>query len=322
MFRVDVQRVDVQSRCSEKMFRVDVQRRCLEKMFREDVQSRCSEKMFRVDDQSRCSDYNPKDIQLLRDRRFTIEFTGGQNTHSLHSSNMSGTHFLFVLLNLIPVTRTLFETECPPPEDGDCTRNMTSNTFYANLRTSDVNYLCDTKTDGGGWIVFQRRVHRDTNFNRKWKQYKHGFGSPCSDYWLGNEFLYRTLQKGKFELRVDMEFRDRQYFTQYSEFSIENEANNYRLHISPPSGGTARDSLHEFHNNMDFSTPDRDNDRLSSGHCAMRHSAGWWFNDCHISNLNGHFAPGEVYGFGVEWYFLTTHNYSLSLAEMKIRQVS
>ena len=48
-----------------------------------------------------------------------------------------------------------------------------------------------------------------------------------------------------------------------SEFSIENEADNYRLHIDDYSG-TAGDGLLEDPHDLDgmqFSTMDRDNDR-------------------------------------------------------------
>ena len=36
-----------------------------------------------------------------------------------------------------------------------------------------------------------------------------------------------------------------------------------------------------------FSTKDRDNDKLDSANCAEIHTGGWWFSDCGSSNLNG-----------------------------------
>ena len=35
---------------------------------------------------------------------------------------------------------------------------------------------CDQETDGGGWIMYQRRVDGTLNFTRNWEAYKHMFG--------------------------------------------------------------------------------------------------------------------------------------------------
>ena len=52
-----------------------------------------------------------------------------------------------------------------------------------------------------------------------------------------------------------------QFLVFCSDFSIESEADNYRLHIGG-YGGTARDSFTEYTlDGMAFTTPDRDNDR-------------------------------------------------------------
>lgn len=45
-----------------------------------------------------------------------------------------------------------------------------------------------------------------------------------------------------------------------------------------------------FHNGMFFSTFDRDNDRGSPYSCALAWLGGWWYNDCHRSNLNGEYG--------------------------------
>nr|XP_034324347.1 ryncolin-1-like [Crassostrea gigas] len=50
--------------------------------------------------------------------------------------------------------------------------------------------FCDMTTDGGGWTVIQRRQDGDTDFLRKWKDYKNGFGHAEDEYWLGNDAIH------------------------------------------------------------------------------------------------------------------------------------
>ena len=40
-----------------------------------------------------------------------------------------------------------------------------------------MNGYCDTVTDGGGWLVIQRRTNGSENFHRNWNEYEMGFGS-------------------------------------------------------------------------------------------------------------------------------------------------
>lgn len=63
-------------------------------------------------------------------------------------------------------------------------------------------------------------------------------------------------------------------------FSIEDEANYYRLHVDGFSG-TVEDSFAWYHNKRSFSTPD------SGNICAEISHGGWWYHQCFFSNLNG-----------------------------------
>ena len=84
--------------------------------------------------------------------------------------------------------------------------------------------------------------------------------------------------------------------------------------------GTAGDSL-AWHNTMPFSTKDRENDQDDERNCAMSFKGGWWYKDCHRSNLNGLYHHGQHSsdGDGVNWWDWKGHYYSAKRAEMKIR---
>lgn len=74
-----------------------------------------------------------------------------------------------------------------------------------------------------------------------------------------------------------------------------------------------------FHNGMFFSTFDRDNDRGSPYSCALAWLGGWWYNDCHRSNLNGEY--GNTGGSkGINWYHWKGFTYSMKEVRMLVRK--
>uniref|UniRef100_A0A8C3IMM6 Fibrinogen C-terminal domain-containing protein n=1 Tax=Chrysemys picta bellii TaxID=8478 RepID=A0A8C3IMM6_CHRPI len=185
-----------------------------------------------------------------------------------------------------------------------------------------MTVLCDMDTDGGGWIVFQRRVDGSMDFLRDWNSYKSGFGSRLSEFWLGNDNIHLLSFLGANELRVDLRDFDTNYqFATYRSFKIAGETEKYKLILGAFVNGTAGDSLTE-HNGMMFTTRDRDND-LSITNCAIAFKGAWWYRDCHMSNLNGLYLSGahESYGAGVSWSSAKGQLYSYWWSEMKIRPV-
>ncbi|MGH0179541.1 UNVERIFIED_CONTAM: hypothetical protein FKN15_012609 [Acipenser sinensis] len=128
------------------------------------------------------------------------------------------------------------------------------------MGTPELEVLCDMETNGGGWTVIQRRKVGLTSFNRDWKQYKDGFGNIRGDFWLGNEHIFR-LTRQPTVLRIDMEdWEGQTRYAEYNFFTISNEMNSYKLFIANYSGNAGRDSL-RYHNNTNFSTKNRDNDK-------------------------------------------------------------
>ncbi|XP_063072888.1 microfibril-associated glycoprotein 4-like [Engraulis encrasicolus] len=104
---------------------------------------------------------------------------------------------------------------------------------------------CDMDTEGGGWIVFQRRMDGTVNFYRGWEEYKNGFGHAAGEYWLGLETMHLLTLKKKYELRVDMEdFDGVKVFANYSSFAISpdtlnGEEDGYKLQIDGFGDGGA-----------------------------------------------------------------------------------
>ncbi|XP_019645447.1 PREDICTED: ficolin-2-like [Branchiostoma belcheri] len=146
--------------------------------------------------------------------------------------------------------------------------------------------FCDMDTDGGGWTLFQRRQDGTVDFDRGWADYKTGFPPNLNgEFWLGNDNLYRLAVQKVYQLRVDMEdVEGNTAYAAYDTFAISSEPQNYKLHIGTYSG-TADASLTPLQMKP-FSTKDRDNDESSSD-CATEYRGGWWYGDCHTSNLNG-----------------------------------
>ena len=179
---------------------------------------------------------------------------------------------------------------------------------------------CDMRTDGGGWTVFQRRQDGSVDFYRGWNNYKSGFGQLTAEFWLGNDKIHRLTASRPGSLRVELEdWNGGRVYAKYGRFSIGDEQAQYRLEVSSYSG-TAGDSL-ALHNNMAFTTKDRDNDRRSSANCAVEWIGAWWYSNCYNSNLNGKYLGNKNDARGAVWNHFRS-SLSLKFTEMKLRPSS
>ncbi|KXJ14906.1 Fibroleukin [Exaiptasia diaphana] len=174
--------------------------------------------------------------------------------------------------------------------------------------------LCDMKTNGGGWVVIQKRFDASVSFNRLWNEYKKGFGEmKTGEFWLGNDYIHRLTEARPMKILIELEDTNGLHSNaSYSIFIVQNESNFYRLDISGYSG-TAGNALD--HSNppwkskgMVFSTPDRDNDKCPCA-CAVDTKSGWWFNWC---------AAGSLNQVTIFWNTLSN---SLSKSTMKIKPI-
>ncbi|KAF4075518.1 hypothetical protein AMELA_G00235360 [Ameiurus melas] len=205
-------------------------------------------------------------------------------------------------------------------------------TIYPAGPNKPVKVYCDMGCletgghDDGKWTVIQRRIDGNLSFYRPWEHYKDGFGDASGEYWLGLENIFLMTYREKYQLRVEMEdFERGSAYAQYTQFYIEPESSNYRLHIGDYVNGGAGDSL-SYVNGMTFSTFDKD----PTGNCAETNSGGFWYYGyyyyyyaCHYANPNGLYKYGNVgtaYS-GIMWQSWKGYYYSLKTIVMKIKRM-
>jgi ficolin len=178
---------------------------------------------------------------------------------------------------------------------------------------------CDMETDGGGWVVFQRRMNGAVDFYRPWANYLKGFGDLNGEFWLGLHSIHRLTLAANTTLRVDLaDFEGEQRHANYSTFRVLDSSRKYTLIIGGYSGDAGDGMARQ--NGMNFTTYDEDNDR-GQGNCALAYKGAWWYNYCHHSNLNGRYLSGHhtSYANGVNWRYWRGNYYSLKTTEMKLR---
>ncbi|XP_051009523.1 tenascin-X [Acomys russatus] len=211
--------------------------------------------------------------------------------------------------------RIPFPRDCGEELQNGASASKTTTIFLNGNRERPLDVFCDMETDGGGWLVFQRRKDGRTDFWRDWEEYAHGFGNVSGEFWLGNEVLHRLTQAGDYSMRVDLRAGDEAVFAQYDLFRVDSAAEHYRLHLEGYHG-TAGDSM-SYHSGSVFSARDRDPNNLLIS-CAVSYRGAWWYRNCHYANLNGLYGS-IVDHQGVSWYHWKGFEFSVPFTEMKLR---
>ncbi|XP_032593136.2 angiopoietin-related protein 7 [Drosophila grimshawi] len=146
---------------------------------------------------------------------------------------------------------------------------------------------CAFATAGPAWTIIQRRSSVGNfqldNFNRSWNEYRTGFGDFTKDFWFGNEFIHRIVDRDDYVLRIELQFQNgTQLWTEYELFRLDSESYNYQLVIGQLNGNSSMSDALINHNRMDFRAYDRNGNDECYG--------GWWFDRCQDaqSNLNAH----------------------------------
>ena len=102
-----------------------------------------------------------------------------------------------------------------------------------------VQGYCDTLTDGGGWLVIQRRKDGSENFHRTWREYETRFGSLTGELWFGLNALHCLTSQGQWELRIDLKLtNETRIYLPYNKFAVGPATEQYPLTISGFTGYT------------------------------------------------------------------------------------
>eukprot|EP00079_Xenopus_tropicalis_P033520 XP_017947291.1 PREDICTED: fibrinogen-like protein 1-like protein [Xenopus tropicalis] len=150
---------------------------------------------------------------------------------------------------------------------------------------------CDMTTYSGGWIVVQHNsFNSEITWDESWTTYKYGFGNVEKDYWLGVEYLHHISKQKVYQVRfVIHDNNNEEKYADYNLFSVEDEAHGYTLRLGSYRG-TAGDAMSSIqagttHDNMKFTTKDKDHD-IYSANCATSYGGAWWYAACFASKLN------------------------------------
>lgn len=152
---------------------------------------------------------------------------------------------------------------------------------------------CDMEYDGGGWTVLHRNnVNSKTTWSNPWQSYKHGFGDLQGNHWLGNEYMHLLTNQNAFSVRfVITDSQGQTKYAEYQSFKVDDEDSGYALRLGNYTGdaGDSLTTIGEWgtHDNMRFSTKDKDNDRRASTNCALDNGGGWWYDNCYSALLTG-----------------------------------
>ncbi|XP_022234216.1 angiopoietin-4 isoform X2 [Drosophila obscura] len=184
--------------------------------------------------------------------------------------------------------------------------------------------FCDQKVRGGGWIMVVNRYDGSEDFNRKWADYKIGFGPLTTEFFIGLDKLHQITSSDNYELLVQLQNRKQELrYALYDHFGIGSESEQYHLNVLGKYQGDAADALSQ-HTGKKFSTQDRDNDE-SEANCAASQSAAFWYgSSCNLSNPFGLYQrllERDVDGYkGILWRgFLDGPKGSLKIVRMMVR---
>ena len=164
---------------------------------------------------------------------------------------------------------------------------------------------CDMETDGGGWLVIQRRLNGTVSFDRTLEEYENGFGDASSEFWYGlKNILCFTQDNNDVELQIDLEYPNgNRGFVHYKHFTI-SASSSYQA--STTAFKTSPGVSSNFNRYRPYF--------YVKAHCGSN-VGGWWDTGCH-GNPNG---PGAGQNSNV---YAMWNGDVVTKTEIKIRQRS
>ena len=155
-----------------------------------------------------------------------------------------------------------------------------------------------------GSVVFLHRQDASINFTRPWVDYRNGFGSPDTNYWIGLDHLHTLTSSRAYGLIIDMTAWDgKTFWAGYFKFSVGPESGNYTLNVTDYDWDSTLPDEMWYNNGMMFTSYDRDNDKWSGGNCARDRKGGWWYDHCSHVNPTGLYLCGCVCDVtGIVWW--------------------
>ncbi|XP_034099982.1 fibrinogen C domain-containing protein 1-like [Drosophila albomicans] len=176
-----------------------------------------------------------------------------------------------VIAALRPEMLKTYPTYCLP--DG-----KSAGTHSIQLSDKTIEVICEAATAGPGWIIIQRRINDDVNFDRSMDEYKDGFGNLENSFFIGLRNLYALLSVQQHELFIALEsLSNGTRYARYNNFQIGNENVRFKLLSLGDYDGTAGNGLH---NSLGIKFLAYDSNK---GTEEKTTSNGWWIDE----GLNG-----------------------------------
>ena len=206
----------------------------------------------------------------------------------------------------------------------------TNGVYYIGFSGSPQKVFCDMTTEGGGWIVMQKRFDGSVDFYRDWESYTNGFGDVYGEYWLGNDFVHQYTNAHPTEMISEaIAFDGSRAATKLQNFQVgDEELSKYTLQFGSCIVLTdTSDTICEdwdFQKHVKFSTFDMDNDRLSGSNCVEHFNGGaWWNSNCFQVNFNGYYSSVQTVPSAskIHWYNFRGYVESLKETRMLIKRI-
>jgi len=180
-----------------------------------------------------------------------------------------------------------------------------------------IHVYCNSTENQSGTIILYRYYGKE-NFTRGFNDYRRGFGSTSTDYWVGLDNIIHIIATGQRVLTITMQdWLGNTRHARYQNFWLDPYP-TYALHVSGFSGNVIDDL--SYQNGREFATIDR----VDPYGCSLHQKVGWWYNYCAYALLTGryyyggHYTPTGQFFDGLYWKDWTGFDYSLKFVSMSL----